>query len=59
MVQQRMEEMKVIKCPQCGDMFEDKGYKKCKCYKCGYEYEPIIIDMNRGIFEAVKRTKGG
>lgn len=51
--------MKVIKCPQCGDMFEDKGYKHCKCYKCGYEYEPIIIDMNRGIFEAVKRTKGG
>ena len=51
--------MKVIKCPNCSEIWEaDKEYKKCKCFRCGFEYEPIIIDMSRWIYEAIKRTRG-
>ena len=50
----------VIKCPNCDDVFEAKeDYKKCKCFRCGFEYKPTKTYISDWIWQAMQRVKGG
>lgn len=51
--------MQVIVCPKCKDTWEAKeNFKKCKCFRCGFEYKPTPIFMPDFVFNAIKRVKG-
>lgn len=49
----------IIKCPKCNEIWQAKeDYKKCKCFRCGFEYKPSKIFVADYIWEAMKRTRG-
>jgi len=50
--------MYFYKCPNCLDIwYSETQYDKCKCFKCGCEYEPPIIKVEEWIIKAEKRLK--
>ena len=57
-----MEEVRVIKCPFCGDMWmveEELPPAQCYCFRCKQYYHfPMPIKMEKWIYDLVKTVKG-
>ena len=51
--------MYFYKCPGCLDIwYSEELHTKCKCFKCGEEYEPPTIQVDEWVIRAMKRCRG-
>lgn len=57
-----MQEVNVVVCPNCGDMWitqDDKINYQCECFRCNHKYIPQkIYKMDKWIYDLVKIVKG-